>query len=57
MYHTGEVIEMKNRRIKLVLNDMEYQLILKSLVQLRNSLLAAGKASDLVDELLLKLCK
>ena len=57
MYHTGEVIEMKNRRIKLVLNDMEYQMILKSLVQLRNSLLAAGKASDLVDELLLKLCK
>lgn len=57
MYHTGEVIEIKNRRIKLALNDMEYQLILKSLVQLRNSLLAAGKASDLVDELLLKLCK
>ena len=57
MYHTGEVIEMKNRRIKLALNDMEYQMILKSLVQLRNSLIAAGKASDLVDELLLKLCK
>ena len=49
---------MSNRRkIKLALNDKEYQIILKSLIELRNSLLAAGKSSDLVDDLLLKLCK
>ena len=39
----------------LVLNDQEHRLIIESLNQLRNKLIADGKYTDAVDEVLLKI--
>lgn len=39
----------------LVLNDQEYRLMIESLNQLRNKLIADGKYTDAVDEVLLKI--
>lgn len=39
----------------LVLNDQEHQLMIESLNQLRNKLIAGGKYTDAVDEVLLKI--
>lgn len=39
----------------LVLNDQEHRLIIESLNQLRNSLIANGRYTDAVDEILLKI--
>ena len=39
----------------LVLNDQERRFVIKSLNQLRNELIADGKYTDAVDEVLLKI--
>ena len=39
----------------LVLNDQEHRLMIESLNQLRNELIADGKYTDAVDEVLLKI--
>ena len=39
----------------LVLNDQKHRLIIKSMNQLRNKLIADGKYTDAVDEVLLKI--
>lgn len=39
----------------LVLNDQEHRLMIESLNQLRNKLIADGKYTDAVDEVLLKI--
>lgn len=39
----------------LVLNDQEHRLIIESMNQLRNKLIADGKYTDAVDEFLLKI--
>ena len=39
----------------LVLNDREHRLMIESLNQLRNKLIADGKYTDAVDEVLLKI--
>ena len=39
----------------LVLNDQEHRLIIESLNQLRNKLIADGKYTDATDEVLLKI--
>lgn len=39
----------------LVLNDLEHRLIIESLNQLRNKLIADGKYTDAIDEVLLKI--
>lgn len=43
------------RRFKL--DDYEVNIIIRALVDLRNQLIAEGRYTDAVDELLLKLCK
>ena len=39
----------------LVLNDQKHRLIIESMNQLRNKLIADGKYTDAVDEVLLKI--
>ena len=39
----------------LMLNDQEHRLIIESLNQLRNKLIADGKYTDAIDEVLLKI--
>ena len=39
----------------LMLNDQEHRLIIESLNQLRNKLIANGKYTDAIDEVLLKI--
>ena len=39
----------------LVLNDQEHRLIIESMNQLRNKLIADGKYADAIDEVLLKI--
>lgn len=39
----------------LVLNDQEHRLIIESMNQLRNKLIAEGKYTDAIDEVLLKI--
>ena len=39
----------------LVLNDQEHRLIIESMNQLRNKLIADGKYTDAVDEVLFKI--
>ncbi|MEJ8734249.1 hypothetical protein [Mediterraneibacter sp. ICN-202921] len=39
----------------LVLNDQEHRLIIESMNQLRNKLIANGKYTDAIDEVLLKI--
>ena len=39
----------------LLLNDQEHRLMIESLNQLRNKLIADGKYTDAVDEVLLKI--
>lgn len=43
------------RRFKL--DDYEVNIIIRALVELRNQLIAEGRYTDAVDEILLKLCK
>lgn len=46
---------MMKQKYYLVLNDQEHRLIIESLNQLRNKLIADGKYTDAVDEVLLKI--
>ena len=39
----------------LVLNDQEHRLIIESMNQLRNKLIAGGKYTDAVDKVLIKI--
>ena len=45
------------KKIKLKLDKYELGLIINALVQFRNDLIAESKDHDIVDELILKLCK
>ena len=46
---------MMKQKYSLLLNDQEHRLIIESLNQLRNKLIADGKYTDAVDEVLLKI--
>ena len=46
---------MMKQKYYLVLNDQEHRFIIESLNQLRNKLIADGKYTDAVDEVLLKI--
>ena len=46
---------MMKQKYYLVLNDQEHRLMIESLHQLRNKLIADGKYTDAVDEVLLKI--
>lgn len=46
---------MMKQKYYLVLNDQENRLMIESLNQLRNTLIADGKYTDVVDEVLLKI--
>ena len=46
---------MMKQKYYLVLNDQEHRLIIESLNQLRNKLIADGKCTDAIDEVLLKI--
>ena len=46
---------MMKQKYYLVLNDQEHRLMIESLNQLRNTLIADGKYTDVVDEVLLKI--
>ena len=46
---------MMKQKYYLVLNDREHRLMIESLNQLRNKLIADGKYTDAVDEVLLKI--
>ena len=45
---------MKNIKYHLALTDNEYSLIIKSLNDLRNDLIAQGRYTDAVDDVLVK---
>lgn len=42
---------------KFKFDDYEVNIIIKALIELRNQLIAEGRYTDVVDELLIKLCK
>ena len=46
---------MMKQKYYLILNDQEHRLMIESLKQLRNKLIADGKYTDAVDEVLLKI--
>ena len=46
---------MRNIKYHLALTDNEYSLIIKSLNDLRNELIAQGRYTDAVDDVLVKL--
>ena len=46
---------MRNIKYHLALTDNEYSLIIKSLNDLRNDLIAQGRYTDAVDDVLVKL--
>ena len=46
---------MMKQKYYLVLNDQEHRLIIESLNQLRNKLIADGKYTEAIDEVLLKI--
>ena len=46
---------MMKQKYYLVLNDQEHRLMIESLNQLRNKLIADGKYTDAIDEVLLKI--
>ena len=48
---------MKEAKRVLVLEPDEYHILLRCLIHFRNSLIAEGKYTDAVDELILKLDK
>ncbi len=47
----------KQQKVKIVLTDEEYRLVVYLLSEYRNKLIAEGKYTDLVNEVLLKLIK
>ena len=48
---------MREPKRRLTLTPAEYRLMLHGLMQFRNKLLAQGRYTDAVDELLIKLCR
>ena len=42
---------------KFKFDDYEVNIIIKELIELRNQLIAEGRYTDAVDDLLIKLCK
>ncbi|MDO4487324.1 MAG: hypothetical protein Q4C46_12175 [Bacillota bacterium] len=42
---------------KFKFDDYEVNIIIKALIELRNQLIAEGRYTDAVDDLLIKLCK
>ena len=42
---------------KFKFDDYEVNIIIKALIELRNQLIAKGRYTDAVDDLLIKLCK
>ena len=48
---------MKRLKYCLVLNKQEYAIVLQSLIQLRNQLIAQHRYTDAVDDILIKLLK
>ena len=48
---------MKNIKYHIYLNNAEKRLLINSLNDLRNSLIAESKYTDLVDEVLIKVAK
>ena len=46
---------MMKQKYYLILNDQEHRLMIESLNQLRNKLIADGKYTDAIDEVLLKI--
>ena len=46
---------MMKQKYYLVLNDQEHRLIIEIMNQLRNKLIADGKYTDAIDEVLLKI--
>ena len=45
---------MKNKKYYIALNDREYEEIISSLINKRNSLIRLGKYTDGVDEVIMK---
>ena len=48
-------INMKNLNYNLYLTDYEYSQVIHSLIELKNKLIQAGKYTDVVDDLLVRL--
>lgn len=48
---------MREKKYYLVIDDHEYSIVINSLNGLRNKLIAAGKYTDAVDELIVKFAK
>lgn len=48
---------MRVKKYYLVIDDYEYSMIINSLNGLRNKLIAAGRYTDAVDELIVKFAK
>ncbi len=48
---------MRKRKYYLSLTDTEYHLVIQCLLDLRNALIAQGKYTDGVDEVIIKLTK
>ena len=48
-------INMKNLNYNLYLTDYEYSQVIHSLIELKNNLIQAGKYTDVVDDLLVRL--
>ena len=48
---------MRKQKYYLAIDDYEYSIIINSLNGLRNKLIAAGKYTDAVDELIVKFVK
>jgi len=45
------------RKIKVSLDDAEWRVVIYAMNELRNSLIADGRYTDIVDEVLLKIIK
>ena len=46
---------MCKRKMKLMLSDEEVQILIESLINLRNELLREGRYTDAVDDIILRL--
>ncbi|MBQ4546103.1 MAG: hypothetical protein IJA17_02975 [Oscillospiraceae bacterium] len=48
---------MENEKYYLYLNKKEFEILLQSLIDLRNSLIRKGRYVDCVDDIIIKLAK
>ena len=48
---------MREEKFHIYLNDDEYSRVIQSLIRLKNSLIAQGRYTDAVDEVLIKFTK